>query len=106
MVTRVLGVDLGSRRVGLAIADVAVGIARPLSTIPRGATVDADAEAIGRVCREQGVVELGWELPVLEVDLELEAVRQPVVGAVDCVAGRGADCPAGVLELVDVDYTL
>jgi putative Holliday junction resolvase len=61
---RVLGIDLGSRRIGLAIADVAVGIARPLATVNRGASPDADAAAIGRVCREQGVVELVVGLPV------------------------------------------
>jgi putative Holliday junction resolvase len=64
VVSRVLGVDLGSRRIGLAIADAAVGIARPLATVPRGDTVEADAEAIGRVCREQDIVELVVGLPV------------------------------------------
>ena len=62
--SRVLGIDLGSQRVGLAIADASIGIARPLTTIARGASVDADAEAIGRVCREQDVVELVVGLPV------------------------------------------
>jgi putative Holliday junction resolvase len=63
-VTRLLGVDLGSRRIGLAIADVAVGIARPLQTLNRGASLDEDAATIGRVCREQAVVELIVGLPV------------------------------------------
>lgn len=61
---RVLGIDLGSRRIGLAVADGGVGIARPLATVNRGATLDADAEAIGRVCRDQGVAELVIGLPV------------------------------------------
>ncbi len=64
MVSRVLGIDLGSQRVGLAIADLSIGIARPLTTISRGTSLDADAEAIGRVCREQGVAELVVGLPV------------------------------------------
>jgi putative Holliday junction resolvase len=64
VVSRVLGVDLGSQRVGLAIADTGIGIARPLATIKRAAAVEADAEAIGRVCRDQGVVELVVGLPV------------------------------------------
>jgi putative Holliday junction resolvase len=64
VVSRLLGIDLGSQRVGLAIADASIGIARPLATIARGASPDADAEAIGRVCREQGVVELVVGLPV------------------------------------------
>jgi putative holliday junction resolvase len=62
--SRVLGVDLGARRIGLAVADAGIGIARPLSTVSRGATLEADADAIGRVCREQGVTELVVGLPV------------------------------------------
>lgn len=64
MVSRVLGIDLGSKRIGLAVADAGVGIARPLATVNRGSTLDADADAIGRVCREQGVTELVVGLPV------------------------------------------
>lgn len=63
-VTRVLGIDLGAKRIGLAVADAGIGIARPLLTLNRGATLDADAEAIGRVCREQDVAELVVGLPV------------------------------------------
>ena len=63
-VTRLLGVDLGARRIGLAVADTGVGIARPLQTIGRGDTLDADADAIARVCREQSVIELVVGLPV------------------------------------------
>ena len=62
--TRILGVDLGSKRIGPAVADAGVGIARPLSTLNRGATVEADAEALARVCREQDVAELVVGLPV------------------------------------------
>lgn len=64
MVSRVLGIDLGAKRIGLAMADLAVGIARPLATVNRGTTLEADAEAIGRVCREQGVTELVVGLPI------------------------------------------
>jgi putative Holliday junction resolvase len=62
--SRILGIDLGARRIGLAVADVGVGIARPLATVGRGATPDADAGAIGRVCREQDVVEIVVGLPL------------------------------------------
>ena len=62
--SRVLGVDLGARRIGLAVADVGIWIARPLSTVNRGASLEADAESIGRVCREQAVSELVVGLPV------------------------------------------
>jgi putative Holliday junction resolvase len=62
--SRILGVDLGSRRIGLAVADTGVGIARPLATVGRGKNADEDAATLGRVCLEQGVVELVVGLPV------------------------------------------
>ncbi len=64
MVSRLIGVDLGGKRIGLAVADAGIGIARPLSTVSRGATLDMDAESIGRICRDQGVTELVVGLPV------------------------------------------
>jgi len=64
MTARILGIDLGSKRIGLAIADAGIGVARPLATVNRGATLDADAASIGQVCREQGVIELVVGLPV------------------------------------------
>ena len=63
-VTRLLGVDLGSRRIGLAVADAGVAIARPLRTVNRGASLDEDAETLRRICLEQAVVELVVGLPV------------------------------------------
>jgi putative Holliday junction resolvase len=63
-VSRVLGIDLGEKRVGLAVADREIGIARPLATVERGRTLEDDVALIGRVCREQGVDELVIGLPV------------------------------------------
>ncbi len=63
-VSRILGVDLGTRRIGLAVADAGIGIARPLSTVRRSNTPQADADTIGRVCLEQDVRELVVGLPV------------------------------------------
>jgi putative Holliday junction resolvase len=62
--SRILGIDLGERRIGLAVAESGIGGARPLSTIGRAKTIDADAEALARVCREQAVVELVVGLPI------------------------------------------
>jgi putative pre-16S rRNA nuclease len=44
---RVLGIDVGTRRVGLAISDATATLARPLETV----AVDGDADAIDRVAR-------------------------------------------------------
>ena len=62
--SRILGVDLGERRIGLAVAESAIGGARPLATINRAKTIESDAEALARVCREQDVAELVVGLPI------------------------------------------
>jgi putative holliday junction resolvase len=45
-VSRLLGVDLGERRIGLAVGDDDGSAARPHSTLRRGRSVEADAGAI------------------------------------------------------------
>jgi putative Holliday junction resolvase len=59
-----LGVDLGERRIGLALADPDGSPAQPLVTIRRAATLDADAAALKTVIAGQGVDELVVGLPL------------------------------------------
>src|SRR5215218_7185018 len=47
---RVLALDVGTRRIGLAISDVSGTLARPLETI----AVTSDADAVDRVARRIG----------------------------------------------------
>lgn len=61
--TRLLGIDLGERRIGLAIADLDGG-ATPLATIRRGRDLDADAASLARVLAEQKASELVVGLPL------------------------------------------
>jgi putative holliday junction resolvase len=63
-VTRLLGVDLGERRMGLALADAEGGRALPLSTLRRGRTVQADADALVEIVRQHEVGELVVGLPL------------------------------------------
>ena len=60
---RLLGVDLGERRIGIAVADADGGRARPLTTLRRAETIEADAEALGRLIVEHDAVELVVGLP-------------------------------------------
>lgn len=60
--TRLLGIDLGSRRIGLALADTATAEVRPLATIRR-TSIERDAATLGRLAREQQVDELVVGLP-------------------------------------------
>jgi len=60
---RLLGVDLGSRRIGIALADPVTGVVRALATLRRQ---DAERESIvlGRLVAEHGVTELIVGLPL------------------------------------------
>lgn len=60
---RVLGVDLGERRIGIAVADGDGGRALPLTTVRR-ATLAADAMALARIAAEQGADEIVVGLPL------------------------------------------
>jgi len=62
-VRRLLGVDLGERRIGLAIADED-GPALALTTIRRGRRPAADITALARIVAEQGVTEIVVGLPL------------------------------------------
>ena len=77
---RVLGVDYGKRRIGLAISDETALLARPWETVPAGSTPVQSAAAIAeRVAREAAplaaagleVIALG-ELTGLPVHLQDE----------------------------------
>jgi putative transcription antitermination factor YqgF len=63
-VSRLLGVDLGTKRLGLAIAEPDALRARPLATLSRGRSLDADADALGRVVGANGIGELVVGLPL------------------------------------------
>ncbi len=61
---RLLGVDLGERRIGLAIADVDGGRALPLATLSRGRDARTDAAALGEIATQHDVGELVVGLPL------------------------------------------
>jgi putative holliday junction resolvase len=61
--SRILGLDLGEKRIGIAVAD-SDGIAMPLTTLRRAATLEQDAEAIARLLADQGATEIVVGLPL------------------------------------------
>ena len=62
--TVALGIDLGAKRIGVAIADAGPLSVRPLATLSRGRDLDADAAAIGALIRQHDVTELVIGLPL------------------------------------------
>lgn len=63
MTGRYLALDVGERRIGLAVGDEGGGIARPLRTLERRGT-DADVAAIGDIARREEVSALLIGLPL------------------------------------------
>jgi putative Holliday junction resolvase len=85
-VTRLLGIDLGERRIGLAIADLDGGAA-PLATIRRGRNVEADVASLARILAEQRASAIVVGLP-LEASGDEGAQAQLTRGWAEAVAAR------------------
>jgi putative Holliday junction resolvase len=60
---RLLGVDLGERRIGLAISFDGAP-AEPLATVARGSRIDDDVATLGRIVHERAIDELVVGLPL------------------------------------------
>jgi len=63
-VTRLLGIDLGERRVGLALADRDGSTARPLATIRRASSLTGDVTALRPIVKRYDIDELVIGLPL------------------------------------------
>ncbi len=70
-----LGLDLGERRIGVAIADEGTLSVRPLTTLPRGTDVATDAAALRPLITRHGVTDLVVGLP-----LEMAGQEGPQAG--------------------------
>jgi putative holliday junction resolvase len=62
--TRVLGLDVGERRIGVALGDLESRIAAPLTTLSRGRTIADDARVIARLATEHRAGALVVGLPL------------------------------------------
>lgn len=63
-VSRVLGIDLGERRIGVALGDVESRSAAPLITLGRARSVGEDAQVVARIAAEQRAQFLVVGLPL------------------------------------------
>src|SRR5579871_4603927 len=68
---RLIGVDLGTKTIGLALSDVERRLASPLKTLPRGA-FQKDADALVAIFAEFEIVAI-----VLGLPLDLEGRESP-----------------------------
>ncbi len=61
---RVLGIDLGSKRIGIATSDRSGTIASPLTVLQRGASQRVDHDAISKLVIEEEAVAIVIGLPL------------------------------------------
>ena len=98
---RILGVDLGARRIGLAVSDPSGVIASPLSVVVRGSSPDADRRAI-----VAAAAEVGADLVIVGLPKEMSGRHGPAAKAAvaEVVALRALE-PALTFELFDERLT-
>jgi putative Holliday junction resolvase len=87
---RVVGIDLGTRRVGVAVSDDRGTVATPHAVLHRTADAEADRAALVAVVRE-----LGAGMVVVGLPLSLDGT----VGPAARWAGQEADALAAVLDV-------
>jgi putative Holliday junction resolvase len=95
-VARVVGIDLGERRIGVAVSDPTGTIATPLTVIERSGDADADRAAIAAVVRE-----VGAERVVVGVPVRLAGGEGPAARAARDEAAALAGVVGVPVETVD-----
>jgi putative Holliday junction resolvase len=96
---RFLGVDYGTRRIGLAVSDPEARIAFPEGTLERRGE-RRDVEAICKLVAERGVVGIVVGLP-----LHMDGRRGPEAEAAEAFAGVLARATGLPVELLDERWT-
>ena len=73
--SRVLGVDLGEKRIGVALSDPTRTIASPHSVIKRSGNADVDRRSVLSIAREEGVTQVVVGLPLTLTGARRAAAR-------------------------------
>ena len=97
---RVLGIDLGTRRVGVAVSDPDRAVASPDQVIQRSGDPERDRRAIAAVAAE-------WEATLLVVGLplSLDGSDGPAATAARIEAGKLAEATGLPVETYDERFT-
>lgn len=84
---RALGIDLGSKRIGVAVSDISGTVASALTTVHRSSSRRHDHAEIAKLVRDEEA-----ELVVVGLPLSLDGTKGP--------AARSAETEAGLLASV------
>lgn len=96
---RVLGIDLGTRRIGLALSDPDATFAQPHGVLERRGDA-RDLAAIGELVREHGVAHIVVGLPI-----HMTGRRGPEAKEAERFAAALASATALPVDLVDERWT-
>jgi putative Holliday junction resolvase len=94
---RILGVDLGARRIGLAVSDPTGLIASPLRVIERGGDAEADRLAIVDAARAEEAATVVVGLPK-EMSGRRGAAADAAVAEVDAIRALAPDLTVEVVD--------
>ena len=97
---RVLGVDLGSRRIGLAVSDDARRVATALTVLHRGGSHAEDHDGLAGVLAETGA-----NLVVIGLPLSLSGTVGPAATAVQAEVAELREALAVPVECCDERYS-
>ena len=86
---RVLGVDLGSKRIGIAVSDFTGTVASPLSVLQRSRSRRHDHDAIAKVARDEEVEAIVVGLPLNMDGSHGPAARSAAAEAADIATVTG-----------------
>jgi putative Holliday junction resolvase len=96
---RILGLDLGSKRIGLALSDVEFDIALPEGTLERKGLA-RDLAALRRLVEERGVTRIVVGLPI-----RMNGRRGPEAVAAEAFAQAVAEATGLPVEMQDERWT-
>ena len=97
---RALGVDLGSKRVGIAVSDLSGTIANALTTVKRSRSRRHDHAEIGRIVRDEEC-----EIVVVGLPLSLDGSHGPAARAATKEAEQLASVVGVPVEMYDERFT-
>ena len=97
---RALGVDPGSKRIGLAVSDLSGTIASPLLVLRRSKSKQHDLHELARIAREEEA-----EVIVVGLPLNMDGSHGPAARAAVTEAGRLATLVEVPVELHDERLT-
>lgn len=97
---RVVGIDLGSRRIGVAVSDSAQTVATPVRAVTRSGDTESDRRQIASVIEEYGAVGV-----VVGVPLSLSGSQGPAASAALDEARKLREALGVEVETIDERFT-